>query len=62
MDPTASAAGDWAENLNLNPPTDHFSSSKMTKCPQITSGLSIYSIQSMKKSPNRSKAWTGCIR
>jgi hypothetical protein len=31
MDPTASAAGDWVENLNLNPPADHFSSSKMTK-------------------------------
>ena len=38
------------------------SSDQMSLCPPITSGLNIYSIQSMKKSPDRSMAWRGCIR
>ena len=38
------------------------SSDQKSLCPRITSGLYIYFIQSMKKSPNRTRAWMGCIR
>jgi hypothetical protein len=31
-------------------------------CLKIINGLRIYSLQSTKKSPNRSKAYMGCIR
>jgi hypothetical protein len=38
------------------------SSDQKSLSPPITSGLNIYSIQSMKKSQTRSKPWKGYIR
>jgi hypothetical protein len=38
------------------------SSDQSSLCLQITGGLRIYSLQSTKRSRNRSRAWKGCIR